>query len=279
MALKKNTKSIFMAIGAGLACASIFVIANGSQSTNAPVAKQEFQYVYTVGEIKKGDKIKEENITFKAAPVEIDNAIKNSGEVIGRKAKQNLSDGMLLTKDLLEEIKVDDTPELDASNIQPGFRAFPVLVETKTLPPFVTAGKKFDIYTRENTLEIDNVKILTILNQPGANNQKILVLEIKNSDIKTLLKQITSGNMFIFVEKSPEEYGEYKFINLEKTAQSIGGSSVGPSMGEYIPPIKNLDMNIGESSYMPDMDMSTKPAGKEVEVIVGNKKTKMEFEE
>ena len=124
-------------------------------------------------------------------------------------------------------------------------------------------------------MNIENLQILSILDGKGTGGNKILVLEIKNGDVPKFLEYAQQTKGFIFAQKNTDEYGEYKFIDLNKSTISPG-APIKSEIPEHLPSIGVL----GDSSdNVANGTIEGYVPKKEVEVIVGNQKTTMEFAE
>lgn len=283
MSLINNKKSLFIAIVLG---ALVFVIVgclvlqvNPSQ---APV-QSVHQYVIAKTDIKKGDTVKEENVEIKDLGVNIDGTYKATGEIIGRVADKDIVAGRPIMKAFIKEIVVKEQPK-EGELPKEGFRAVPMLVRKSSMPPYITTGALFDLFTKENSMKIENLKILNILDPSKDQTNKMLVLEIKNSDVATFINYQVETKGFIFLQKNPNEYGNYKFYNLAGTTPAKTKTYYSSNREVALPPINKLEEeNIQPiSNLVKNNDLSEPVSNKNrkaVEVIVGNNKTTMEFED
>lgn len=282
MSLMNNRKSL---IAATVASAMVFVIVGSLILKTPPKEIQsnlpKYQYVISKTDIKKGDVIKEEDIEMKDFGINIEGTYKATGELIGRNAKTDIASGKPIIKNFIEEIKIKQ--EKIGIEPQEGYRAIPVLIRKSAMPPYLSTETRFDLFTRENSMKIENLKILNVLDPTRDESNKMLVLEIKNSDVSAFIEYQVKTKGFIFLQKNPNDVGEYKFIDIEKAEQAkirkeaenrakneTGLPSV-PVIGKISPDdIQNIN------ELIPANNVNTHK--KEVEVIVGTQKTKVEFE-
>lgn len=271
MSLMKNRKSLMLAV---VAAALVFVTFGSITIKTQPkqsVSGPSFQYVVSKTDIKKGDTIKEEDVEIKDFKVNIEGTYKASGEVIGRTADADISAGKPIIKDFIAVIDIANK----AKGAEPvsGFRAVPVLIRADSIPPYLAANSKFDLFTRESSMKIENVRILNILDPANNTSNKMLVLEIKNADVQRFIEYQTKTKGFIFVQKSPDEYGDYKFYDILKSSGNRVLSSASYYDSDTLPSIEKLPPEIDEYTQ----NAGYYSGGKQVELIVGNKRSKMEF--
>ncbi len=284
MSLTNNRKSLIAALVTG---ALVFVIF-GSITLKTPDTVQtapSYQFVVAKTDIKKDDKIKEENVEIKDFQVNIEGTYKATGELIGRVAKQDITAGKPIMQAFIQPIDVQDDP-LKGVEPDEGFRAVPLLIKKSSLPPYVATNARFDLFTRENTMKVENLRILAILDTSKDGANKMLLLEIKNEDVPAFIKYQVDTKGFIFLQKNTGEYGEYKFVDFEKikkqqeekTAKQTARRTSGAVSGE-IPSLKNIP-DIEDIPYVGSKNVQTKEppiSGKGVEIIVGNTKSRVEF--
>lgn len=290
MPLTSNTKYMIFAIGAGLSVFFLFLLVvfkyngQGAAQDDDLVAKPKIEYVYFAKDIKKGATIKEEDIVVKESKVELDGAYKSKAEVLGQVTSKDVTADKPVMKVFLKQKKTSVPGEEPAN----GFRAIPILVRKASMPPYLETGQKFDLVTKENDLKIENLKILNVLEPTKNDVNKMILLEVKNSDVPAFVKhQITTAG-FVFLQKNQNEYGEYKFTekNIKKDLKPVY-EDIPSKMPDnfYIPSISNIpsiptDASLKEDeSKIPNNDIFDYGNTKEVEVIIGDQKTKVEFKE
>lgn len=273
MSLANNKKSLTVAFVAFVAALGIIwqFAPNYNPKTKEP-EKPLPEYVFTKTAIKKGDIIKEENLQMKTSAMEFEGAFKSIDEVVGASANTNIEEDKILITTFV------DLPQALKSVIPSvGFRAVALPIAKSGIPPYVVAGKKYDLYTGSNSMKIENVKILSIIDQPENNSNKMIIFEIKNSDVPVFVSNINKkgGDSYMLIEKNEADYGAYAFT--KKNEEPKNGVKLPPIVKDgYIPPIENLDNFLDDKNVQP---VSNNIPKKEVEVIVGSNKTKMEFSE
>lgn len=269
MSLINNKKSLVAAIATGV----VVFVAFGwmtlrtptKQIDTTPIVKN--QYVTAKVDIKKGDTIKEEHIEIKEYPINIDGTYKATGELLGRDAQADIAAGKPILKKFIKEIIVKDGVPKGIEPAQ-GYRAIPLLVKKSQLPPYISTEAKFDLFTKENSMKIENLKLLNVLNPTKDESNKMLILEVKTSDVSAFIKYQLETKGFIFLQKNPEEYGEYNFVDIQKE-KLLAEQNALVKIEPELPPIDKLPL-IG-------VDDETYSSIKEVEVVVGKEKTKVEF--
>lgn len=290
MPLTSNTKYMIFAIGAGAFVFFCFLLVvfkyngQGAAQDDDLVAKPKIEYVYFAKDIKKGATIKEEDIVVKESKVELDGAYKSKAEVLGQITSKDVTADKPVMKVFLKQKKIAAPGEEPVK----GFRAIPILIKKASLPPYLETGQKFDLVTKEGDLKIENLKILNILEPTKNDANKMLLLEIKNSDVPVFIEHQIQTRGFVFLQKNPSEYGEYKFSakNISKTSNSAA-EAIPYKMPDssYIPSIPDIpsistDASLKEDeSKIPNNDIFDYGNTKEVEVIIGDQKTKVEFKE
>ncbi|MCD8024543.1 MAG: SAF domain-containing protein [Candidatus Gastranaerophilales bacterium] len=270
-----NKKSLIAAV---VTSALVFVIfgALSLQSTpNQPKPQApKFQLVVAKTDIKKGAAIKEEDVELKEFPINVEGSYKATGEVVGRNSKSDITAGKPIIKTFIKEISIKDN---SSAGIEPsdGFRAIPVLVKKSVLPPYISTDAQFDLFTRENSMWIENLKILNILDPTKDESNKMLILEIKNTDVPSFIKHQVETKGFIFIQKNKDEYGPYRFFDADRAQKIVSASAAKPpsKLPETgnIPKIDDVDISSGF------FDKTPVKSGKQVEVIVGSTKSKVEF--
>ncbi len=279
MSLIRNKKAKIIAILTGLIVAVMFLYGTViNESKNEKSKPQGFNAVFLTNEIKKGATIKEEDIEFKTLPSDFPDAYKTSAEVVGRVANKDLPKGSMIIKGALEEAS-SSSVGTQLQEPENGFRAVPVLIKKDAIPPYVSLDGRYDFYTKESSMEIDNLKILGMLEQGENSNNKILVLEIKNSDIPSFLEYANKTKGFVFVKKNKNDYGKYNYSDISgiKKEPKITQSAPQKIADEgKLPPIGDFQDFSSETKTQQVQNITPK---KEVEIIIGNQKTKMEFEE
>ena len=279
MSLMNNRKSLIAATVAALFVLIIFGSITFNGNMQKPIEdKPEYQYVAAKNAIKKNAVIKEEDVEIKMSPVEIGGTYKGTGEIIGRKAKQDIEIGKPVVKAFIQEIKIIEEPK----GVKPkeGYRAIPILIKKSSLPPYISLDDRFDLATKDNCMIIENLKILNMLDPTRDESNKMLILEIKSTDVPTFIKYQVSTKGFVFLQKNKEDIGEYRFIDVKKqeeerkTFESMLRQANEPV---NLPPIERIKDNNDQISDFQSSGFVAPRKGKEVEVIVGNSKTKMEF--
>lgn len=287
MSLMNNRKSIIAATVAALFVLIIFgsITFNGNKQKVTESKAPQFQYVVAKNIIKKNAVIKEEDVEIKTSSVAIGGTYKATGEIIGRKAKQDIEIGKPVTKNSIQEIKIKEEPK---EGIKPkeGYRAIPILVRKSSMPPYISLNDRFDLATKDNLMIIENLKILNILDPTKDESNKMLILEIKSEDVPTFIKYQVSTKGFIFLQKNKEDIGEYKFVDIKKQEEEKKKAEEKKMLEEMIkqasipanlPPIEKIKDNNDQIPELQTGSFVAPTKGKEVEVIVGNSKTKMEF--
>ena len=278
MSFINNKKSLVYSTIAAISVFAVFCVLlfnSTPKVTEKPKETSEYEYIVTVKDIKKGDVITEDDIEIKDLKMEMTGAYQKKADVIGRNADQEIKAGVPIIKNFLKAIEINNTVNVEPKN---GFRAVPLLIKASAMPPYVSTNQLYDLFTRENSMKVENLKILSILDSKSGDGNKILILEIKNSDVSSFIDNQVATSGFIFVQKNPDEYGEYKFSSSKKNLNKDANFSEMPAKlpdDAYLPPISDV-MNNQPGISEPAVDYTNK---KEVEIIVGNTKTKMEFEE
>ncbi len=285
MSLINNKKSLIAAFVAG---AFVFIIFGSITLKTTPTTKTSsnpsYQYVVANKEIKKGDIIKEEDVKIQDFVIDIEGAQKATGEVVGRKAATDIVPQKPIMKSFVEEIKVEEKPDAIALEPKKGFRAIPVLIKKSSIPPYLKVGSVFDLYTKENSMKIENLKILNVLDAPRDEGNKMLIVEIKNGDIPIFIESLRSTKGLILLQKNISDMGEYRFYS------TLGGTPILKASNqikkqtsdnmEVLPPISQIDKNIVDiSNNEKQTTKSNNNEYNEVEIIVGNNKSKVEFTE
>ena len=280
MSFINNKKSLVYSTVAAISVFAIFCLLLFNSTPKAaekPKETSDYEYVVTTKDIKKGDIITEDDVEIKDLQMEMTGAYQKKADVIGRSTEEEIKAGMPVIKNFLKTIEVNNSENVELKN---GYRAVPLLIKASAIPSYVSTNKLFDLFTRENSMKIENLKILNILDSTSGDGNKLLILEIKKSDVPAFIDNQVATSGFIFVQKNPEEYGEYKFSSSKKSSDSNKDSASYemPSKlpdSAYLPPISDVMKGEPEISE-PAVDYTNK---KQVEIIVGNTKTKMEFEE
>ncbi len=262
-------------------CFGAYVFNSTPKDVQTPKTPQ-YQFVVAKEEIKKGSVVKEEDIEIKDFPMDINGTYKATGELVGRTAKQDIVAGKPIMKAFIKEIVVKETND---EGIQPdeGFRAVPVLVKKSGLPPYISTSDRFDLTTKENTMVIENLRILNILDPTKDESNKMIILEIKTSDVSDFVKHLSTTKGLIFLQKNPGDYGEYKFTDLERLRIENELAQEKRAMEELIKKTSNPIPPAIENNEIPNISdiapsvFKTPEKTREVEIIVGNSKTKMEF--
>lgn len=265
MSLIKNNKSLVMA---ALMATMVFVMFSFVifKPPKKPTPQETtFQYVSAKTNIKKGEKLTEDNIEIKNFPVNINGTYLAMGEIIGREAETDIEAGKPILKNFIKAIIIK---EEKPKSVEPayGYRAVPLLIKKSQLPPYITTDAKFDVFTKENTLKIENLKLLNILELSKDPNNKMLILEIKSDDVATFIKYQMGTNGFIFLQKNPKEYGLYNFIDIGKEKKLTEQNALF-EIDPELPPIDKLPIKTLQSE------------NKEVEIVIGNQKKKVNFSE
>lgn len=289
MSLMNNRKSLIAATIAAIFVLALFgtiTFKNENKKTETKQSTPQYQYVSAKNAIKKNAVIKEEDVEIKMSPASLVGSYKATGEVVGRKAKQDIEVGKPIMKVFVQEIKIDDGAN---AGIKPaeGFRAIPILVRKSSLPPYISLSDRFDLATKENSMTIENLKILNMLDPTKDDSNKMLILEIKSEDIPSFIKYQVATKGFIFLQKNKEDVGEYKFTDIQKLEEERKKAEEKKLFDELLkqanepaslPPIENIKNNEPIPNLQPSGFIEAKNT-KEVEVIIGNSKTKMEFED
>jgi len=252
---------------------------NVTFKTKEPVVS-DFNYVYITTPVKKGDIIKEENVGLKDTKINLAGGYKDVHDVIGKTANMDMEEGKIVVEAFLS----DTTKKLDGPAV--GFRSVALPIAKSGIPPYVQAGKRYDLYTASNELKIENVRILDIVDQPNVSANQMIILEIQNSDVPSFVDCLKGKEKYILVQKNVQEYEPYKFYYSKKDKIP---AKIERTDG-YIPPIDSLDRNIDKITDKQievldklkdsiDYELQKQQTKKEVEVIVGSQKTKMEFKE
>ena len=292
MALANNKKSLIIAAASAFVVFIMFAIIalpNTKQQQPKQVAPK-YQYVITKNEIKSGAAVKEEDVEIKEYPINIPNAYKATGEVVGRKTKVKIDAGKPVMKSFIKEIIVKDKEEPKVYLPDEGFRAFPMLVRKNDFPSFVVINKRFDIYSRENSMKLENVRVLNLIENAKDSATKMLVLEIKESDLKSFIKYMGETKGLIFLQKNPGDIGEYNFIDIaeldrkEKELKeqrewelTLKRHRELQEANRELPPVQTISNS--EVPNIEDLASIDEPKVKQVEVIVGSTKSTVDFKE
>ena len=289
MSLMNNRKSLIAATIAAIFVLALFgtiTFKNENKKTETKQSTPQYQYVSAKNAIKKNAVIKEEDVEIKMSPASLVGSYKATGEVVGRKAKQDIEVGKPIMKVFVQEIKIDDGASVGIKPTE-GFRAIPILVRKSSLPPYISLSDRFDLATKENSMTIENLRILNMLDPTKDDSNKMLILEIKSEDIPSFIKYQVATKGFIFLQKNKEDIGEYKFMDIHKLEEERKKAEEKKLFDELLkqanepaslPPIENIKNNEPIPDFQPSGFIETKNT-KEVEVIIGNSKTKMEFED
>ena len=286
MSLINNKKSTIFATAAALVVLFLFGSVTFKTTPQSQNVKQpEHLYVAAKNTIKKGEQIKEEDLEIKDFPIEINGAYKATGELIGRVAKQDIEAQKPVIKTFIKEIEITEQPK-EGILPQEGYRAIPVLVQKSGLPPYISLSDRFDLATKENSMIIENLRILNILDPAKSDLNKMLILEIKNEDVSAFIAYQVKTKGLIFLQKNSEDIGEYKFTDIKKAELEKKKSEEKHALEDIpkkasnepvLPPIDkikdNTDSDIESHNTLKERADNTK----EVEIIVGSTKTKMEF--
>lgn len=272
MSIGNNKKALIVSMSFGILC----LLLGGYWTLNStPKVKESekttLEYVFTKTPIKKGEIIKEENLQIKESAMKFEGAYENMDDVIGKTANTNIEENKIIINTFVGAGQL-------LKNVVPsaGFRSVALPIKKSAIPPYIQPNKKYDLYTGSNSIKIENVKILDIIDQPENDSNKMIIFEIKNPDVPVFVANINKkdGDSYMLIEKNQADYGEYKFTNTIQKQEDIKIST--PVKDGYIPPLENFENFSDNKNIEPVSDY--KPT-KEVEIIVGNQKTKMEFSE
>ena len=276
MRFARNFKSLAAAgITATIVCAIILSVTFNSNSGKEPEKVPVYEYIVLTKDIKQGDVIKEEDITVKEFPMQIAEAHQGRADVIGRTANQDLEHDKPIMPPFLKPIIVTEKEDQD---LRPGYSAVPILINKGQLPPYVAKGQKYDLYTRNGNFKIENLKVLDVMDQPNNNDNKLLVIEINTPNVSSLIEEMHNHGGFVFVRRNEEELGNYKYI--VKKDKPSGDITRDILAGEKLPVLPKTDetLNALIEKEIQKVEQEAKNT-KEVEIIIGNQKTKMEFKQ
>lgn len=286
MSLINNKKSTIFATAAALVVLFLFGSVTFKTTPQPQNVKQpEHLYVAAKNTIKKGEQIKEEDLEIKDFPIEINGAYKATGELIGRVAKQDIEAQKPVIKTFIKEIEITEQPK-EGILPQEGYRAIPVLVQKSGLPPYISLSDRFDLATKENSMIIENLRILNILDPAKSDLNKMLILEIKNEDVSAFIAYQVKTKGLIFLQKNSEDIGEYKFTDIKKAELEKKKSEEKRALEDIpkkasnepvLPPIDKIKDNADSDIELHNTLKKRADNTKEVEIIVGSTKTKMEF--
>lgn len=266
--------AFLVAVIAAIGLAALFN--NVTFKTNEP-ATSEFDYVYIKTPVKKGDVITKDNVGIKNTKINIAGGYQDVNDVIGKTAGVDMEEEKIVIEAFLENEKKSEGPSI-------GFRSVALPIAKSGIPPYVQSGKRYDLYTGSNELRIENVKILDIVDQPNVSSNKMIILEINSSDVPNFIDNLKGKEKYVLVQKNVREYEPYKFYYSKK----VEAPAKTEKPDGYIPPISSLDRNIDRITDKQievldklkdsmDYELQKQQTRKEVEVIVGSQKTKMEF--
>ncbi len=266
MSLLSNRKSLLIAM---VAASFVFVMFGYITLKPEKQAKTTpYNYVVAKTEIKKGAVIKDEDIGIKNFPINIQGTYTATGEVVGRKASADILPGKPVMVNFIEKTTVkatvDNTP-------RKGFRTVPVLITTDVVPKDINADMRFDFITSDDSMRIDNLRILDVVNAQSGRNSKIVLLEIKDNDVQTFLDNFGKIKGINILRKNPSDYGEYKF-RIGKTIVKKTSGDVVSANSSSLPPIDRFQAD-------PLSEYGSSYGKNQVEVIVGKTKKTMEFSE
>lgn len=293
MSLANNKKSLIIA--AMCACFAFVLVASvalpGSKQQKPVNTAPKYQYVVATREIKVGELIKEEDVTIKDYTINIPSAYKATGEVVGRDAMIKIEAGKPVMKSFVKELVVKEKEEPKKLLPDEGYRAFPILMRKNDFPSFVASNKKFDLYTRENSMKIENVRVLDILDTSKEGSNKMLILEIKNDNIKPFIKYVHETKGLVFLEKNPGDIGEYNFYDIAETEKNEANAKEKKELEAAIQKYKELQeanralppVQTIKNTEIPDIEDITnetnEPEMKQVEIIVGSTKSTVDFKD
>lgn len=273
----RNIKSLVYSFITGFTVFIVGVYFVLNFTPKQPEPKPDYSYIVTTKDIKKNDVIKEEDLEIKKSQFEISDTYKNKNDLVGKTAQQDIAVGKPIIKHFIKEM----TKQINtAQEPSAGFRAIPLLIKKSSMPPYLEIGQKFDLYTKEESMKIENVKILNILDPTTNDSNKMLILEINNADAPYFIEQIVKTKGVLLLQKNIEEYGNYKFTRLTNGNPEPEPKKSTPtksSVDEYIPPISELLNNNGNTENKFTEEVQNEK--KQVELIVGNTKTQVEFNE
>ncbi len=276
MSLMNNRKSLIYSGIAGVAVFVIFfLIAFGpSSNNNNNQTVTGYDFVITKKTIKKDAVIAEDDVTTKHFAIKIDNAVTATADVVGKKANKDIEADKPVLKAFLKETKTGSKDEVKVKEPKKGYRAVPVLIKKSAIPPFVSTSGKYDLLTKENNMKIENLTILNMLD-PEDKSTKLLLLEIKDSDVPSFVKHQVKTKGFVFIHKNKSEYGDYRFIADDRITPGSSGKTYAPSGS--LPPIDKIPQ-IDDIGQIGDLNQNYgTTGGKEVELVIGSKKSKVRF--
>ena len=276
MRLAKNSRSIVVAIFFALVVFSIIAcIVLRPAFEKEPEKAPTFEYLVLTRDIKEGETIKEEDVVTKEFPMEIQGASKTLAEVVGRTTARDIEHDKPVMPPFLKPLIV--LPEAKKEGeLQKGYSAVPILINKANLPPYISKGQKYDLYAKSGNFKIENLKILDMLEQPNNNDNELLILEIKTPNVSSLIDKMQNHGGLVFVRRNEYEHGDYKYTAKNEPSLNKAGSS---SYTEgVIPALPKTDETISNYLEKEIQKVEQKQEEKqEVEIIIGNQKTKMEF--
>lgn len=282
MGIKKNKNQLIISIIVGVAIAVIshqviikLKIENDNlkklTQTSAQAPAKKIIYVVAKTDIKKGEKIDPENLTTKRFPVEIEGAVSEVSQISGLKAKKDIKADAPIVEDYFKTSDI----ELTTSEPRSGYRAVAVLIASEQLPSFAQEGEFVDLYFTKNTLQAQNIRILSIQDTSGGTSKSVM-LELKEKDIGAFIAAAAVDKP-VLVQRNRHERAGYKFVSAIPSS-SLAEMSSPPELTEIsdIPlsetvPVQNAVYSQAPRSSVPVIKSQLKNEG-EIEIISGDKK-------
>lgn len=274
MNIKKNKNQFIISIIIGIAifALSFQILSRQQQQIDdlkkaKPLVSQaqetSNQYVFTKGELKKGDVISLNNITVKTIPVKVEGGFKDAQEIIGLVLVQDIAAETPLSRDFFSP---DDLPT--GAEPQKGYRAVSLTTANKSYVPPIKPLTYIDVYSSEGSIVIHDVRVLDIKKDSKAG--KVVVLEIKEDNVSDLVKVISEAKeQFALVLKNQSDDKLYGFIYNPKIAEY---DLVKGGYADIAPPSNVTNYNIEEFVIN-----ETVKERETVEVIRGTEKTECGF--
>jgi len=291
MSIKKNKNQLIISILVGVAIFAVtyqFIVRQHDENVQQRAQIEQLKkgigvnsesvdenttvYVIAKRDIAKNKVIEEDDIEMKDIEMKLNNAFIERKSVIGSTALKEIKQGRPVTK---TAVRIPGSSNSDEP--KDGFRAVSATVAANRIPPFVEDGTYIDIYTANNTIQANNVRIIKILDS-STKSSKLILFEIKEEDVGPFVFAMTKDKL-IPVQKNRNEKDEYAFAYdpFKYSSYTMSSEDMGSLDGEGLEPVSDT----GGGGGIIHANYPTSGGGQKrsetVELIQGSEKKTLDF--